>query len=54
MVTRKIFILRSKAPLELSKLIFAEIEGLNGIHKILSRKNLMFLANQMKEIFIVI
>jgi hypothetical protein len=43
-----------KAPLERSKLIFVEIEGLDSIHKVLSRKNLMLLANQMKEIFIVI
>ena len=43
-----------KAPLELSRLIFAEIEGLNSIHKVLSRINLMFLANQIKEILIVI
>jgi hypothetical protein len=40
--------------LERSKLIFAEIEGLEGIHKVLSRKNLMLLANQIKEIFIAV
>ena len=43
-----------KAPLELSRLIFAEINGLNSIHKVLSRINLMFLTNQIKEILIVI
>ena len=41
-----------KAPLERIKLIFVETE--DGIHKVLSRKNLMLLANQIKEIFIVI
>jgi hypothetical protein len=40
--------------LERSKLIFAEIEGLDSIHKVLSRKNFMLLANQIKEIFIVV
>jgi hypothetical protein len=44
-----IFIIRER-----SKLIFAEIEGLDSIHNVLSRKNLMLLANQIKEIFIVI
>jgi hypothetical protein len=39
-----------KAPLKSYKLIFAEIEGLNSIHNVLSRKNPMFLANQIKEI----
>ena len=43
-----------KAPLKWYKLIFVEIEGLNSIHKVLSRQNLMLLANQIKEIFIVI
>ena len=43
-----------KAPLELYKLIFAEIEGLSSFHNVLSRKNPMFLANQIKEILIVI
>jgi len=38
--------------LERSQLIFAEIEGLDGIHKVISRKNIMPLANQIKEIFI--
>jgi hypothetical protein len=38
-----------KTPLEQSKLIFVDIEGLNSIHKVLSRKNLMFLANEIKE-----
>jgi hypothetical protein len=40
--------------LEQSKLIFAEIEGIDSIHKVLSRKNFMLLANQIKEIFIAI
>jgi hypothetical protein len=31
----------------------AEIEGFDSIHKVPSRKNLMLLANQIKEIFIV-
>jgi hypothetical protein len=44
----------SEAPLERSQLIFAEIEGFDSIHKVPSRKNLMLLANQIKEIFIVI
>ena len=39
---------------ERAKLIFAEIEGLDSIHKVLSTKNFMLLANQIKEIFIVI
>jgi hypothetical protein len=43
-----------KAPLERSKLIVAEIEGLDSILKVISRKNLMLLTNQIKEIFIVI
>ena len=34
-----------KAPLERSKLIFAEIEGLDSIHKVQSRKKIMLLAN---------
>ena len=33
---------------------FSEIEGLDSIHKVLSRKNLMCLANMLKEIFIVV
>ena len=37
-----------------SKLIFVEIEGLDSIHKVLSRKQFMLLANQIKEIYIVI
>jgi hypothetical protein len=41
-------------PLERSKLIVAEIEGLDSILKVISRKNLMLLTNQIKEIFIVI
>jgi hypothetical protein len=41
-------------PLERLKLIVAEIEGLDSIHEVLSRKNLMLLTNQIKEIFIVI
>jgi hypothetical protein len=48
------FLLPSKAPLERSKLIVAEIEGLDSIHKVISRNNLMLLTNQIKEIFIVI
>jgi len=32
----------------------AEIEGLDSIHQVISRKNLMLLTNQIKEIFIVI
>ena len=31
-----------------------DIEGLDSIHKVLSRKHLILLANQIKEIFIVI
>jgi hypothetical protein len=34
-----------KAHLERSEFIFVEIEGLDSIHKGLSRKNLMLLAN---------
>ena len=41
-------------PLEQSKLIVAEIEGLDGIHNVISSKNRMLLTNQIKEIFIVI
>ena len=41
-------------PLERSKLIVAEIEGLDSILKVISRKNLMLLTNQIKEIFIII
>ena len=41
-------------PLERSNLIVAEIEGLDSIHQAISRKNIMFLTNQIKEIFIVI
>ena len=37
-----------------SKLNIAEIKGLGGIHQVLSRENHMLLANQIKEIFIVI
>jgi hypothetical protein len=40
-------------PLEQFTLIFVEIESLDCIHKVLSRKNLMLLVNQIKEIFIV-
>jgi hypothetical protein len=40
--------------MERSKLIFAEIESLDNIHKVLSRKKFMLLANQIKEIFTVI
>ena len=40
--------------LERSKLIFVEIEGLGSIHKVLSRKKFILLANQIKKIFIVI
>jgi hypothetical protein len=36
------------------KLIFVEIEGFDSIHKVLSRNNFMLLANQIKEIFLVI
>jgi hypothetical protein len=43
-----------KAALERSKLIVVEIEGLDSIHEVISRKHLMLLTNQMKEIFIVI
>jgi hypothetical protein len=43
-----------KAPLQRSKLIVVEIEGLDSIHKLISRKILMLLTNQIKEIFIVI
>jgi hypothetical protein len=44
----------SKAPLERSKLIFAELEGLDSIHEVISRKKIMLLANQIKETFLVI
>jgi len=37
-----------QALLERSKLILTEIEGLNSIHEFLSRKYIMFLANQRK------
>jgi hypothetical protein len=40
--------------LEGSKLIFPETEGLDSIHTVLSRNNFMLLANEIKEIFIVI
>jgi len=43
-----------QALLERSKLILTEIEGLNSIHEFLSRKYIILLANQRKEIFIVI
>jgi hypothetical protein len=33
-----------------SKLNIAEIKGLGGIHQVLSRKNHMLLASQIKEI----
>jgi hypothetical protein len=36
-------------PLERSRLIFVEIEGLDSIHKVLSRKPFMLLANQIKK-----
>jgi hypothetical protein len=43
-----------KAFLQRSKLVVAEIEGLDSIHKLMSRKIVMPLTNQIKEIFIVI
>jgi hypothetical protein len=43
-----------KAFLQRSKLVVAEIEGLDSIHKLMSRKIVMLLTNQIKEIFIVI
>jgi hypothetical protein len=37
-------------PLKRSKLILAVFQGLDSIHKVLSRKNIMLLADQLKDI----
>jgi hypothetical protein len=53
-ILQRIILIVPEEPLERSKLIFVEIEGLDNIHKVLSRKKIILLANQIKEIFIVI